>query len=235
MTDFWRELVWASIRDMGATLVKVLPSVLAMLTLLALGLLLGWVAGGLVTRLARALAFDRRSRTWGLSAALERAGIMRTPTELLRLLIFWSIFVVFATMGIDALAIPGAGAATGIVMRLLPAVLSAVLILVVGWLAANFLGHTVLIGAVNAGLPEARLMARVTRWAVLLFAVATALTEVGIGRDMVLIAFAITFGGLVLALAIAFGLGGRTIGRQILERRLGRERGPVPREPIDQL
>ncbi len=68
-------------------------------------------------------------------------------------------------------------------------------------------------------------------WAVLLFAAATALTHVGIGKEMVLVAFGITFGGVVLALALAFGLGGRGLAREILERRLRRASRP-PQERI---
>src|SRR4030095_4427924 len=175
------------------------PSILAMLTLVGLGALLGWIAGTLVARLAHAMDLDQRSRTWGVTSALARAGVSRPPSQVLRLVAFWGIFGIFATMGIDALAIPGAPGATSMLMRFLPRLLSALLILVVGWLAANFLGQAMLITAVNAGILQARLLARTTRWVVLLFAVATALVEIGIGRDMVLIAFGALFCGLIRA------------------------------------
>src|SRR6266850_1924612 len=163
MMDFWRDLVVTAIRNMTATLGAVMPSILAMLTLVAL----------------------------------------------------------------DALAIPGAAGATSMLLRLLPRMLSALLILVVGWLAANFVAQAVLVAGVNAGLARARLLARAVRWLILLFIFATALTEIGIGRDMVLIAFGILFGGLVLALALAFGFGGRHLAREILERGKHREREPA--------
>ena len=235
MTDFWRDLVLTTMHNMSVTLGTVLPSILAMLTLVVLGALLGWIAGTIVSRLALALGLDQRSRTWGITSALARAGIYRPPSQVLRLVAFWGIFVIFATMGIDALAIPGAPGATSMLMRFLPRLLSALLILVVGWLAANFLGQAVLITAVNAGILQARLLARTSRWVVLLFAVATALVEIGIGRDMVLIAFGVLFGGLVLALALAFGLGGRHLAREILERGRRRDREPVRQDSITHL
>src|SRR5262245_64573949 len=185
MTDLWSELVLTAIGNMRVTLATVLPSILAMLALVILGGLLGWTAGALVTRVARALRLDERSRAWGLTSALARASIYRPPSQVLKLVAFWGIFMVFATMGIDALAIPGAPGATGVLMRLLPRLLSALLILVVGWLGANFLGQATLIAAVNGGVLQARLLARATRWVVLLFPIATPLTEIGIGRDMV--------------------------------------------------
>ncbi len=219
MTDFWRDLVLTAMHNMSVTLGTVLPSILAMLTLVALGALLGWIAGTLVGRLAQALNLDQRSRTWGVTSALARAGIYRPPSQVLRLVAFWGIFVIFATMGIDALAIPGAPGATSMLLSFLPRLLSALLILVVGWLAANFLGQAVLIAAVNAGIVQAR----------------TALVEIGIGRDMVLIAFGVLFGGLVLALALAFGLGGRHLAREILERSRRRERQPAAQDSITHL
>src|SRR5882724_7528029 len=91
-------------------------------------------------------------------------------------------------------------------------------------------------GRVAAALRHtARLLARAAHWAVILFAIATALTHLGIGKEMVLVAFGITFGGLVLALALAFGLGGRAIAADILARRLRRESSPPPQERLTHL
>ncbi len=235
MTDLWQDFVWTATRDMGDRIAAFLPGLLAMLTLLAIGALLGWIARAILTRLARAVDFDRRSEVWGLTIVLAKAGISRAPSQMLGLLAFWGFFAIFATMGIDALALPGAPGATGIMVQLLERLLVAVLILVVGWLVANFLGQSVLIAAVSAGVPEARHLARAARWGVLLFAVATTLTQLGIGKEMVLVTFTITFGGLILALALAFGLGGRALARDILERRLRREQEPHPRETIAHL
>lgn len=231
MTDFWQNLVVTTIREMAAKLGAVLPGVLAMLTLLALGVLLAVLARAILTRLARAVSLDHRSQAWGLAASLTRAGISRTPSQLLGLVAFWGVFMIFATMGIDALGLPGTPGATGLMVQLLPRILAAGLILVVGWLAANFLGQAVLIASVNAAMPEARLLSRAVRWAVLLFAFATTLTQLGIGTEMVMVTFGVTFGGVTFALALAFGLGGRELARDILERRLRRETGPADTMP----
>jgi hypothetical protein len=235
MGDFWRSLVCTELRSLGDKLATVLPGLLAMLTLLALGAFSGWVARTMQVRVARALDIDRRSEAWGLTAACSRAGISRQPSQVLGLLSFWGLFALFATMGIDALALPGAPGVAATLVQFVPRLLAALLILVVGWLAANFLGQGVLVAAVNAGVPEARLLARGVRWGLLLFAAATTLTQLGIGKEMVLVAFGIIFGGLILALALAFGLGGRAWAREILERRRHREREPHPLETISHL
>jgi hypothetical protein len=226
MTDVWSDLVVAALRDLGTRLVLVLPGILAMLTLAIVGLLGAWIVARLLRRLVRAVSFDRRAETWGLVAALRRAGVHRAPSNVLTVTVFWGLFVVFLSLALDALAIPGTGRVTDFVFSWAPRLVGAALILLVGWLIANFLAEGALIAAVNARVPEARLLARAARWGVLLFAIATAVTHLGIGKEMVLVAFGITFGGLIFALALAFGLGGRSLARQILERRLRRERHP---------
>jgi hypothetical protein len=233
MTDVWSDLVWKALNDVNARLILVLPGILAMATLVAVGLAGGWLAGRVARRLARAVALDRRAETWGLCRALARSGIRRTPSEVIGLFVFWSIFVVFVTLAVDALAIPGTSRVTDFVLSGIPRVLGAALILLAGWLVANFLSERALIAAVNALVPEARLLARAIRWAVLLFAGATAVTHLGIGKEMVLVAFGITFGGLVLTLSLAFGFGGRRLARQILNRYVRRD--PHPSETLTHL
>src|SRR5262245_53031959 len=233
MADTWGTLVWSALSELAARLTILLPGLLAMLTLAAVGLVVAWVTARVARRIAQAATFDRRAETLGFAGALGRAGVRRTPSEALGVIIFWSIFILFLTVAIDALAIPGTGRVTDFVFAWVPRVMGAALILVVGWLVANFLGEGVLIAAVNAHVPEARLLARAIRWGVLLFTIGTALTHLGIGKEMVLVAFGITFGGLIFSLALAFGLGGRSLARQILERY--RRREPHPREALTHL
>jgi Mechanosensitive ion channel, conserved TM helix len=233
MTETWGDLVWAALNDLLFRLIAILPAVLAMLTLIAVGSVLAWGARALLLRLARAVRLDTRSETWGLAAALRRGGVRRPVSQVLGLLVFWGIFALFATLAIDTLAGAGTGRITERVFGWVSTALGAGLILLVGWVAANFLRQSVLIAAVNAGVPEARYLARAAHWGVLLFAAAMAVTHLGIAKEMVLVAFGITFGGLILSLALAFGLGGRGLAREILQRRLRHE--PHPRETLTHL
>jgi hypothetical protein len=231
MGSRWGEGVWAALVALGERLAVIGPALLVTVTLIALGLVAGVLLRALVSRVARAVGFDRHVERWGIGASLRGAGVLRSPSEVLGLIFFWITFVIFASLGIDSL---GLGGATAFLLAFLPPLFAAVLILIVGWLVANFLSQGLLIAAVNRGLPEARLLARAVHWGVLLFAAATALTHLGIGKEMVLVAFGITFGGLVFALALAFGLGGRNVARELLERRLRRD-APPARERLTHL
>ncbi|HEV8308096.1 MAG TPA: hypothetical protein VGW35_10555 [Methylomirabilota bacterium] len=235
MRNLWDDIVVVeTMRGVGSRLAALVPNVLTMLILLVLGLIFGGVARALVVRLLRAVRFSARCERWGVQQALARAAIIREPDRLAGSLVFWGIFLVFAMMGIDALQLPGMHGATSLVVQLIPNVLAAALMLVVGWLLANFLANAVLIGSVNARIAEARLLARAVRWAVLAFTLAAVLTQLGIGREMVMLAFGLVFGGIVLAFALAFGLGARHLARDLLERRF-RHREQAPDDEIAHL
>ena len=234
MSDRWAGEVWVGLLQVRERLLAIVPGLLVMFTLVILGLITAWVARVAVSRLGRAVGIDQVFERWGVAPSLRRSGVVRPASDVLGFICFWAIFILFASAAVDGLAVPGAPLATALVVAFLPPLFTAALILIVGWLAANFLSQGALIAAVNARMPEARLIARGVYWAVLLFAVATALTHLGIGKEMVLVAFGVTFGGVVLALALAFGLGGRSIARHILERRL-RAESPPPQERISQL
>ncbi|HEV8676095.1 MAG TPA: hypothetical protein VGX21_18835 [Methylomirabilota bacterium] len=235
MQSVWDDIVvMETMRGVGSRLAALVPNVLTMLALVILGLVIGAVARALVVRVLRAFRFNARCDRWGIQAALARAAIFRDPDRLAGSLAFWGIFLLFAMMGIDALALPGMYGATSMVVQLIPKVLAAALILLVGWLLANFLGNAVLIGSVNARIAEARLLARAVRWGVLAFTMAAVLTQLGIGREMVMIAFGLTFGGVVLAFALAFGLGARELARDLLDRRF-RHREESPDDEVAHL
>ena len=234
MADRWSDGVWSALLETRERLAAVLPGLFVLVVLLGLGVLLGWAAKFVLERGARALGFDRVMERWGVAASLRRSGVQRAPSGVLGLLAFWAIFLFFASAGVDAIAVPGGHSATALLLAFLPPLFAALLILVAGWVLANFLSRTILIAAVNARLPEARLLARAAHWAIVLFTVATALTHLGIGKEMVLVAFGITFGGLVLALALAFGIGGRHIAANLLARRLRRD-SPPPQERLTHL
>ncbi len=224
MQQQWSDIVLDAIRDVGHRILFVTPRLLAALTLI----LLGWIVAALVRRVTiRVLAaadLDVRCARWGLTGVLSRGGHRPSPTELLGRLVYWAIFLVGLLMAVEALEMPGTRGAVGAVLAFLPHVIVAVLVVVGGWMLAQFLAQAVLIAAVNAQVAGASLLATAVRWLVLTVAAAVALTELGVAREMVLLVFGIAFGGAVLALSLAFGLGARELARQALESYLARVR-----------
>ncbi|HQR13419.1 MAG TPA: hypothetical protein PLZ37_02605 [Nitrospira sp.] len=219
MSDLWRETMVAGFRDTVMQIVLVLPRLLALMTFLGLGLLAAWTVKGLTLRVLRTFGFDSFCERLGIVQLLSQAGVRRSVSLVVSSLLFWIVFLLFAFMGVDAMNLPATANLISQTVAFLPNVLAASLVLLVGVLCANFFAEAALIAAVNAQVEEARVVAGLVRWGLLLFTCAMVLTQLGIAKEIVIAAFSITFGGVVLALALAVGLGARHLMRDILERR----------------
>jgi hypothetical protein len=174
------------------------------------------------------LDFDRRAEPLGLSLGNWTA--TRSASQLLASTVAWTILVMGLLLGLTALdaALPSQFATS--VLSYAPHLLAALLILIVGGVIARFLATAVLIGAVNMGLQSARLLSLGVKWLVLIVAAAMALDHVGIGRTVLLLAFGILFGGVVLAMALAVGLGAKDAVSRALEQQ---SREPKQGDRID--
>src|SRR5262245_33082063 len=150
MQQQWSDIVLDAMRDVGHRLLVATPRLLAVLTLI----LLGWVVAALVrritTRVLSAAGLDVRCARWGVTGVIGRGGHRPSPTELLGRLVYWAIFLVALLMAVDALGMPGTAGAVGALLAFMPHVIVAVLVIVGGWVLAQFLAQAALIAAVNA-------------------------------------------------------------------------------------
>ena len=220
MKEFWETALVGPLTEVGKSALDFLPSLLAMIIILTVGLLLAWATGHLVERLLRVIGLDALSNRLGFSAALARGGVKSEFSHIAGLGAYWLV-VIFAVMaGLGVLNLEPLNQFARTLLAYLPHLFTAAAILVVGYLLANFISRAVLIAAVNAGLPPARMLAAFSRWGVQLVAIAMALEQLGIAETVVVVGFALLMGGVVLAGAIAFGLGAKDLAKEYLERRL---------------
>src|SRR5262249_14995871 len=121
----------------------------------------------------------------------------------------WCIVLIGILIAINAL---DAQLTSRLVARLfdyIPHVIAAVIVLSVGTFAARFLASTVLITSVNFKNYSAKLISVGVKWMVMVMTAAMALEQLEIGGQIVMLSFAFLFGGIVLALALAVGLGSK--------------------------
>ncbi len=226
----WRNIMMDSFRQFLAKITTFLPNLLAMMVIILLGLLAAWVVKVLLYRFLKAIQFDKRAEGWGFAPFLSKGLAAYSPAHLLSRLVYWGIILITLIMGINALEI---GATRNFVTHFftyLPHFFAAILILVVGYLISIFFSQAALIAAVNAQIDSARLLSRAVRWFFIILSLAMALYHLGIAEKVVVAAFSIIFGGIVLALAIAFGWGGRDLAKNFLEN-LSRRKTEEKKDP----
>ncbi len=220
MREFWETALLKPLTEVGEALLQFLPYLLAMIIVLVVGFVLAWAIGNVVERLLRVLGLDALSNSLGVSAALARGGVKSEFSHLVGRGAYWMVIILTVMSGLFVLNLEPLNQFARSLLAYLPHLFTATLILVAGFLLSNFISQAVLIAAVNAGLPPARMVAALSRWGVQLVAIAMALEQLGIAETVVVVGFALLMGGVVLAGAIAFGFGARDIARDYLERRL---------------
>ena len=204
-------------RNFATAFVLFVPRLVAATIIFAGGFLIAILARRGVKRLLVGLRFERLALRTGASEML-RVADMPSAELLVAKIVFWIVWIGFIVSAVDTLQF---GPFQGLVeefFRFVPRFLVALLVLAFGFLVGNFLWRATLLASVNAGLPAARLLSGSLRLLVIAITVVMALEQLGLATTVVLTAFAITFGALMLGLAIAFGLGGQDAARSLLEQ-----------------
>jgi hypothetical protein len=240
-----QQVEFALKESMHRVLVKLasfLPGLIALLVAVLVLTALGALLAFMLRRILTAIHFDQRfARDSGPGVADWAPA--HSPTLLVARMVFWACVVLGFLIGISAFDASYAGNSQieAILIPYLTHSVGAILILLAGTLIARFLSRSVLIGAVNLQLQYARFLSLGVKWLVLVLTAAMVLDHLEIGGVVVELAFGILFGGIVLTLALAVGLGSRDLVSRSLEKssdqppdRFSTEmaRGPEAFEPV---
>jgi hypothetical protein len=218
MAEVWKTAITDSLNRFVSKVITFLPNLLAMVTILAIGFLMAWLIKRLLTHFLKAVQFDRVGERWGVVHLLIKGGLTYSPTNLISRFFYWVIIVITLILGINSLEVAATQNFIAQFFTYLPHLFAALFILVVGYLIAVFLAQATLIAAVNAQIESARLLSRTVRWFIIVLSMTMAIYHLGIAETVIVVAFTIILGGIVLALAIAFGWGGRDLAKDFLEK-----------------
>ena len=184
-------------------------------------MVVGWIVAKLIRRgvdlLLKTVRFDLMANKTGITEVLRKGNLTISAREVVSGLVYWLIIIMVLVMTVDALGLPKASDILSSVFAYVPKVIAALLVLVVALFLAGFVSGIVRTACGNAKLPKPELIAGISRWAIIIFAATIAMEELGIAPLLVGTAFNIILAGVVLALALAFGLGGKDAAARYLE------------------
>jgi len=213
----WENLIVDPIRQMLTRIMAYLPVLLGALVIL----IVGWIVAKAIRRIAdwllKAVRFDMLADKAGISETLRKGDLKISAREVVSGIVYWLIMIMVLVMAVDALGLPKASDVLASLFAYIPKVIAALLVLVVAMFLASFVSGIVRIAAGNAKLPKPELLADICRWAIIVFAVTISLEQLGIAPLLVTATFNIILGGICLALALAFGLGGKDAAARYLE------------------
>jgi Conserved TM helix len=231
MWDQVRISLQASMERVVTKVATLLPGILAFAVVMIFFAALAWLLAFLVRKLLVTIRLDERLQRG--AEALAEWSPTQTPTKLVTRVVFWLCITAGVLVGLSSF--DAAASETGMatyVFAYVPRIIGAVILLFIGNIVARFLSRSVLISAVNMNVQYARLLSTGAKWLVMVLTSAMILDHLAIAGGIVDLAFGILFGGIVLALALAVGLGSRDLVSRSLERESARAAEPRPEKKL---
>jgi small-conductance mechanosensitive channel len=189
-----------------------IPQLIGAIVILVVGYIGAKILQAVVARVLKAVGFDGWMERGGIKQFFDRAQTRETPATVLGKLVFWFVFIITITMAADAMGIQQVSQVLAQLIAYIPSIIAAILILILAALLANFLSGIV------RSTTDNDILANIARYAIIVYAVFAALTELGIAVQLTAPTFLILLGAVALAAAIAFGWGGRDVAKDIIER-----------------
>src|SRR5215207_2929828 len=183
-----------------STFLSYIPQLIGALIILIVGYIVARVLQAVVGRVLQGIGFDRWMERGGIKQFFDRAETNQTPHSILGQLVFWFVFIIAITMAADALGIPQVSAVLAQLIAYIPNIIAGIV----------------------RGATGSETLSSIARYAIIVYAVFAALTQLGIAVQLTANTFLIVLGAVALAGAIAFGIGGREVARDILEKAYNR-------------
>src|ERR671926_556399 len=199
-----------------STFLSYLPQLIGAIVILIVGYIVAKVLQAVVGPVLQGIGFDRWLERGGIKQFFDRAETDQTPASILGQLVFWFVFIIAITMAADALGISQVSVVLAQLIAYIPNIIAAILILILAALLANF------ISGIVRGATGSDILASIAQYAIIVYAVFAALTQLGVAVQLTANTFLIVLGAVALAAAIAFGIGGREVAQDILEKAYNR-------------
>jgi Conserved TM helix len=207
-----------ALNDAVRLILTFIPRVIGFIVILVVGLIIATLVSKALTLVLRKVGFDRMANRIGLTRFEQRMNIKMDPAGILGKIVYWFILLIFLIPAADALGVPAVSNILNSLVAYIPNVFVAILVLFLGSLFATFVADIVRGTVATAKIGSPSVFASIARWAIIGFAALIALEQLQIAPSLI----NELFGGVVLAVAIAFalafGLGGQDAARRWLAR-----------------
>jgi hypothetical protein len=224
----WGQAVMTSTAAALALFLGAIPKVIGFLAILLIGWFIAGALAGVVANLLRAVKFNELAERSGFSGFVRNMGVHTDASGVLATTVRWFVRLIVLVVAFDALGLPAVSQVLQQLLLWIPNLIVALMVLVIGGLAANAL-HSLVRGATaEAGLGNADLLATIARVTVWAFAIVVAVNQIGVATTLVNTLFMGVVAALALGFGLAFGLGGRDTAAQIVQGwyRAGRSEAP---------
>jgi len=201
----------------AVTVVAYLPQIIGAIIIAVVGVFLAKIVKRVLIKILQKLRFEKITEKAGVDEMLRKGEIEHTPSDLIGIFTYWFILILVSIAALDALGLPIVSDMLNSIFLYIPNVVAAIVVLLLGFLFGNLLASVVRTAAANADVSSPDALGKVALYAIVIFSGFIALHQLQIAEDLMVAAFIIAFGAASLALALAFGLGGKDIAAEKLK------------------
>lgn len=223
MKDF--EVIVDPLRAFMLQIGAYLPRLAVAVVVLIAGWLIAKTVRFAVVKALRALNFHVLTERAGVDGFLQQGGTETDTTDVFGVVLYWVVILAALIIAFNGLGLQQVTDLLTRVLLFLPKLLVGLLVIIVGSYFGRFVATVVHTYLQNVGISDAEVLGRIAHYAIVVFVVLIAVDHLDIGAGLVQQTFLILLAGIVLALALAFGLGGRDWAARLLERWFPRQRG----------
>ena len=206
-----------SLNQFWLDLVHFLPKLLAVIVILFFGWLLAKLARAAVKRTLELMQFDKFAQKSGLEAFMNHGNLSLSLSGIISHVVYWLVILMFIITGSNMLGLNEVSLLMQQLASYLPHIIVAILVLIFGTLLARFVNRLVFAWLYGVKFERALEISTSVEYGIQILAIFVALEQLGIGTQLINSLFIIVFGALFLALAIAFGLGGKDWAAKVIE------------------
>jgi hypothetical protein len=212
----WGDATMTSMAAALAMFFSAIPKILGFIVIIIVGWLIASLIAKAIASLLRAVRFNELATRSGFAGFVGKMGTKTDPAGLIATIAKWFVRLIALVVAFDALGLPAVSDVLRQLLLWLPNLVVALVVLVIGGLAASALSNLVRGAAAQGGLGNPDFLAKVTSVLVWAFAIVVAVNQIGIATTLINTLFMATVGAVALALGLAFGLGGRDTAAEIV-------------------
>jgi hypothetical protein len=193
-----------------------LPKILGALVILILGWIIAKLVKRLFVRLLKLVRLNYLTEKSGIDKFLEEGGVKANSVDILGTLLYWIIMLIVIMATLNSLNLTAASQLFNEIMLYIPNIIVAIVILIIGIYLARMVSQVIKTSLQSMQDKTSDLISQISYIAIVILTVFVTLGQLNIAQEIVTSAFQIIFGAICLALALAFGLGGRDKAAEIL-------------------
>ncbi|MBA4391552.1 MAG: hypothetical protein C0399_11545 [Syntrophus sp. (in: bacteria)] len=215
MKEFFKDMFV----DLYENFTEVFLNIIVMIIVMIGGVIISWFIKKLLVKLLMLFRFDKWAQEVGVVNFLEKGGVKILPSMIIGKFAYWIFIVAFFSFGLNFIGITQFAEYTSKISSALPNVSVSIVIIVFGLIFSNFINRVIFLTCENANIRYGDLIAKGIRIFLIIITFGIVFEYMGVGNTIITISFLIIFGGIIMTLSLALGIGlSHVVGDLIKEK-----------------